>query len=140
MASAVAIGLMINNIALVTVSTDFLLAQHLRKVRLIWDVNDKAQQTVDLKPLDDGEPPIRLRILGASYILGQCIGPPQALRDELGLEGPPTRASRAVHTGTAGGVEQGMKGALDGVVVAAFLENNRDNKAPLNSEASARPF
>jgi hypothetical protein len=82
-----AIGLLINNIALVSVSTDFLLAQHLRKVRLIWDVNDKAQQTVDLKPLDDGEPPIRLRIFGAPYILGQCIGPPQALRDELGLEG-----------------------------------------------------
>ena len=82
-----AIGLLINNIALVSVSTDFILAQHLRKVRLIWDVNDKAQQTANLKPLSDGESPIRLKILGAPYIFGQCIGPPQALIDELGLEG-----------------------------------------------------
>jgi hypothetical protein len=80
-----ALGLLINNVAIVTLSIDFLLARHLRDVLIKWEMNDKLLQIVDLKRADGNDHAPRLSLLGSPYIIGQCIGP-RELQNELTLD------------------------------------------------------
>jgi hypothetical protein len=75
------LGLLINNIALVSLSIDFLLLRHICHIRPEWSMNDKFLQEVDIKKLDQSEHAPRLRILGSPYIFGQCIAPPAVMAD-----------------------------------------------------------
>jgi hypothetical protein len=81
-----AMGLLINNIALVSLSTDFLLARHIRNIKLAWKSNDKLLETVNLEALGSDEGLERLRILGLPDIVGQCIGPEEAMVGDLKLD------------------------------------------------------
>ncbi|KYK50583.1 hypothetical protein A1D31_38775 [Bradyrhizobium liaoningense] len=68
-----AIGFFINNIVLLSVSSDFLVARHLRKLAIRCFLHDSGDLEIDPELSDD--PGNRLEFFGAPFILGQVILP-----------------------------------------------------------------
>lgn len=76
------IGLFINNVALVSLSADFLLARHLCDLRPEVAHGPESQDRFDVVPARESDP--RLTIIGGPAIFGQCILP-EDMFAELGL-------------------------------------------------------
>ena len=78
-----ALGFFINNVVLVSLSSNFLLARHLAKLSIKRFLHDTGDEEVDVDRAD--VPGQRLEFFGAPFILGQVILP-TAFFKELGLE------------------------------------------------------
>jgi hypothetical protein len=78
-----AIGFLINNIVLVSISSDFLVSRHLKNLSIKRSLNDSNYEkfSVDVAV----QPGMRIAFFGAPYIIGQCILPAD-LFGTLGLE------------------------------------------------------
>jgi hypothetical protein len=68
-----AIGFLINNIVLISVSSDFLVSQHLRSLRIRRKVDDVGDIAAEVDLAD--EPGRRLELFAAPLIIGQVILP-----------------------------------------------------------------
>jgi hypothetical protein len=77
-----AIGFFINNIVLISVSSDFLVSRHLRNLSIEDHVYDSGDIASDINPAD--EPGKRLQFFAAPLIIGQVILPID-LFNECGL-------------------------------------------------------
>lgn len=64
-------GFLANNIAFFSFSSDFLLARHIRDLKILRTLRDDDHQDVDVNAAD--RPGARLFMLGNPYMIGQCI-------------------------------------------------------------------
>jgi hypothetical protein len=88
-----ALGLLINNIALVSISADFFVTRHIRDVRVRMTYGTDQTDKFEVLPGYSEEP--RYRILGAPSIFGQCIAPTDVLT-ELNI---PILSKSLIHNG-----------------------------------------
>ena len=102
-----AIGFLINNIALVSISSDFLVNRHLKKLNIRRFIHDSGDLEADINLAD--EPGMRLEFFAAPFIMGQVILPID-LFEKLGLE--KTNKS-SVHPGWGEGPILKLKGKLE---------------------------
>ena len=68
-----AIGFLINNIVLISISSDFLVSRHLTNLSVKRLLGDADYEDFKVEPAVD--PGMRVEFIGAPYIIGQCILP-----------------------------------------------------------------
>jgi hypothetical protein len=68
-----AVGLLVNNIAIVNVSSDFLVLRHLRNIKIDRSFDDSELQHFNVEAR--AQPGDRLLLLGSPIVFGQCILP-----------------------------------------------------------------
>lgn len=121
--SPAAIGLLINNIALVSVSSDFLVSRHLTKLSIKRWFRDAGDLETVVEPAEDAGP--RLQWFGAPFILGQVILPSH-LFAKLGLK---LANLSALHQGWGEGPVLKLNGKLEEAGTSpdsVALKGNRD--------------
>jgi hypothetical protein len=88
-----AMGLLINNVAVVSLSTDFLVTRHIRDVKVKMTFGGGDQDGFDFIGDHPNEP--RLSMLGGPSIFGQCILP----TDDFATLAIPVRGASKAHEG-----------------------------------------
>lgn len=127
--SPTCIGFVINNIVLVSISSNFLVSRHLAKLDLKRQVDDAGDENVDVALGTD--PGSRLEFFAAPFVLGQVILPDHLFK-QLGLK---MEAPSDLHAGWGNGPVLRLNGKLEelGRLPAAvpLFTGNRDAHATL---------
>jgi hypothetical protein len=119
-----AIGFLINNIVLLSISSDFLVSRHLTKMTINHSLDDSDFERFNVEPALHHGPGVEF--FGAPYIIGQCIMPTD-LFGRLGLE----MANESVaHSGWAEGPVLKLTHKLEqtgqGLGLVPLFNGNRD--------------